>query len=203
MKEGNMRIQSSLKIAAATMASVGLIAGFGVAGVASASPYRHSNHHRDDGVTVVDSGNTVATNNTAVKLRNNVSQYAETGEATVENESRDNHGRSYHHDNHGNSGSASATTGSASNASTASAAVTLQSRAATPAAMPQPPDDAKVIHSGNTTLTNNTRVGVNNTITQTAVSGDATVEGNVSAGSATTGAATNNSTASFTVSVSN
>ena len=201
---GLRRDYKNEKITAATVASVGLVVGFGGVGVASASAYNwHNGHHHTIPAAVIESGNTTTQNETAVKLANNTMQYAATGSATIEAGQENHHGLSYHHDNGQSSGTANATTGSAGNAATASASIAVHNSAATPTTMPAIPEHTSVIKSGNTTLNNDTVVCVTNNTVQTATSGDATVEGNVSAGSATTGAATNTANASFTVSVNN
>lgn len=193
-----MKVLTSLKIAAAVTASLGLAVGFGGAGVASALPF--GSHHHSFPTSMVGSGNVATSNDTSIKLTNNNPQNAVTGSATVVASS---HHSSFRHHHNSGSGTASATSGTASNTSTASANVSVHNQAAVPADMPSVPQGVNVFHSGNTSTDSETRICITNNNEQTAVSGSATVEGNVEAGSATSGEASNTSTTSFTVSVNN
>jgi hypothetical protein len=176
-----------VRVAAASAASLGLIAGFG--GVAGASP--HHNHQ----TTTVISTDTKTIQKNDVSVENDTQQSALTGDATV-------NGSSHHHDDSNNGGTAM--TGDATNHNSTNVTGTIGNTAPDPVTVtpPSTPKGGKTIVDTDTKTVQVNDVSVSNSTSQSAQTGDATVNGG-SGGSATTGDATNNNSTSVSLDVYN
>ncbi len=196
------------RVAAATAASAGLIAGFG--GIVGASPSNYfGNHDHNNGSKSITNIKTISKNNVAVS--NNVAQTAVSGDANAKgsdnNKSNNDWGYSKHHDNNkdqGNSGDA--TSGDTSNEASFELDGTISNSAAPVAGSYDQQGGSN--HGGNLTINDVKTVSVNNvavsnTVAQTAVSGEANASGGNNSGNATSGSASNMSDASVTLDVSN
>lgn len=192
------------RLARATIAAVTVL-GLGVPGIVGATS--------SIGTTGPDSTNTIETkekNKWTVKNNNNLSldssakQTADTGSAKVKD----------------NTTGGDATSGDASNDNTVSAAVDIDnSGSSTPPAGfgsggtlggsidgPTGPDSTNTITEtlkNTVKVTNNNNVSISNSVSQSATSGDATVKHNTTGGDATTGDASNTSSSTFELTVTN
>jgi hypothetical protein len=176
-----------VRVAAASAASLGLIAGFG--GIAGASP-----HHNHQTTTVISTDTkTIEKNN--VSVSNETDQTALTGDATV-------NGSSSHH--HSKNTGGSATTGDATNNNSTDVSGTISNAAPDPVVVTPPttPKGGKTIVDTDTKTVMVNNVSVDNSTLQNAQSGNATVNGGTG-GSATTGDATNNNSTSVSLDVTN
>jgi hypothetical protein len=185
----------------ATAAVVGGLTFAGGVGVVGASPWNYSGHNSHNGGS---STTTKAENNSTVGLNNNNKQVAKSGDATV-SDSQDKDGHHYDKWNKDSndpsaSGDKSASTGDAKNSNSLSADVSVDQSGNCGCADNSSSSD-KGSNKVNTTITNNSIVGINNNNDQYAASGNATVSGNKSAGSATTGNASNSNSATISVTV--
>jgi hypothetical protein len=181
---------------AATAASVLSIAGGGLAGVAGASSA--STQGPDSPIRIHARNHQTWTNNNNVGVSNSTTQRAHTGEAEV---------------NHNTTGG-SATSGMASNDNSFSADLSVtngsgggggaaSSMGGADLSTAGPNSPISVHASNNTTVTNNNNLSVSNTTTQSAHSGEASVEHNTTGGDATSGDASNTNSSSVTITVSN
>jgi hypothetical protein len=190
-----------VRVAAATAASAGLIAGF--SGIVSAHPHKYYDQNQGSKTFT----NTQTNNSNEVGVSNDTEQTAYTGNATVNASSHKSGGNDWwnnkHDDNSGNSGNA--TSGNASNGSKSDVSVKVSN----PNPMPVEVPSNSSSHGSNLTVTNTetnneNNVEVSNTTDQYASSGNATVNGgSKNSGSAKSGNASNSSNSTVTVVVSN
>ena len=142
-------------------------------------------------------------NNNSVSLNNNNPQTANTGKAEVEH----------------NTTGGSATSGDAMNESMLDASVTFHNSSSGLANMyggnmgsdtasisntgPNSHNEVEFKNEANLTVTNSNNVQISNTNTQSATSGSAEVEGNTTGGDATSGGASNTSSNTFSIDITN
>lgn len=195
LKEVSYMKKQLYRAAAATVLGLSLATG----GVAAASPtyqnYHHNNHNNKGNKTTTLN---LSANVSNVGVENSTDQSANTGDAIVSGGLN-----SYHHRSSSSSDN-SAKTGGASNTNTTNGTVTVGQSA--PKMDTAPSSTGNDNKGGNTTTTvnaslNYSNVEIDNTTTQSAQSGNATVTGNNKGGSAQTGDASNTNTSTFTVGV--
>lgn len=199
-----MKIRKTL---GAGVMSLGLVVG--MAGFASATPGsatidttgpRSNNVIRNRVTHRVD-----VNNNTDIHVDNSNYQDAWTGDATVRNNTRGGDARS---GNASNSNSFDANVRVNNTASTAAAVAHLESAGGAGQASISdtgPRSDNRIVSTVRTDvrIDNNTDIAVDNSSTQTATSGNATVQGNTRGGDAVSGSATNTNSTSLTFTVNN
>lgn len=192
------------RISATVASTVALVAGF--AGVAGAATIDTTGPDSTNRITHRNDVRTRVSNDTSVRLTNNNPQTAVSGDARVTR----------------NTTGGDVSTGAAANDSLVEASVEVDNTGAASEALSNAggsggdwgdasientgPDSLNVISSRNTvrtTVENDTDVSITNNNSQTAVSGDARASRNTTVGDVSTGDATNVSTATFEVSVSN
>lgn len=193
------------KVAGAAVTSVGLVIGMSAFAGATTGTLDVSGNHSGANLNSTSNHQTWLSNNNNAGVANLNGQGAHSGAAKVT----------------GNKSQGSASTGSAMNAASSSTSLTVSNSGSTAAALMATPaaaesHSANIDVSGNnsganvnystnnqTWVTNNNNVGVVNGSVQTATSGNASVKGNKSLGSASTGAVSNTNNTSTTVSISN
>ena len=192
------------KTIGSVVASLGLAVGMsGLAGATSGGMIDGTGYRSHNTIRSTVKQTTTVKNKNNVGVGNLNLQYASSGNATVQNAT--------------NGGDA--TTGDASNSSTTSVTGTVSNSgggsAALPAAAPESTDatiqntgahsynSVSSYQSSKTTVKNTNNVGVINVTAQGAVTGDATVQNVTNGGSATTGSASNTSSTTVDLSVSN
>lgn len=192
------------RISATVASSVALVAGF--AGIAGAATIDRTGYNSDNRITARNEVRTRVNNDNDVRLTNNNPQTAVSGDAEAEKNTTSGHVES----------------GAAHNDSLLDASVDVDNSGSTSAALGAGGGldwdlgDASISQTGadslnritfrnevNTTVNNDTDVRITNNNSQTAVSGDAEAEKNTTVGDVRSGDATNVSTATFEVSVSN
>ena len=192
------------KIVGAVVTSPGLVVGLsGFAGATTAT-ITNSGNHAGNTVTATNTKVTTLANNNNAGVLNLNGQAGESGNARVR----------------GNNSGGSATSGAVMNSSSTNTSISVSnsgsSAAALAAAAPTASNTATISNSGNnvgntvtfqdttqTTVQNTNNVGVANVNIQLGSSGNARVTGNNSGGSATSGAVSNSSNTTTSVSVSN
>ena len=195
-----MKKQLMYRAAAATVLGLSLTTGV----AAAQTPY---NHHKGNMPTNTSVTSSTVTNHNTVNATNTTSQVAQTGNAIVTD-----NGSSRHHDDSSTSSAPSATTGPATNNNALKNASVTVDTTASNADVNNMPSDTPADTGGSdhtstqtvdtSTVSNTNNVNVTNSTNQYANTGNAVVAHNSTGGNATTGPATNNNTASFSVSVS-
>lgn len=191
------------RISATVASSVALVAGF--AGVAGAATIDRTGFSSDNRITHRNEVRTRVNNDNQVRLTNNNPQTAVSGDAEAEKNTTGGNVHSgeamndsfvdarVHLDNSGSTSAAVANHGGGGDMGAASISQTGA-------------ESSNVISSRNsvrTTVNNDNHVSITNNNSQTAVSGDADAEKNTTAGDVMSGDASNVSTSTFEVSVSN
>ena len=166
---------SLIRASVAVVTSMGFAGGLGIAGVSAAPP--------PHGLSTVNVGNGNTTNANEVGTTSNTSQAAVTGSSTV-------------FSGFGYSSGSKATTGASSNSSAQTTAVGITDTVATD----PPASHSQSLNIGNGNVTNENEVETTSNTSQFAKSGNATVVGGSHA-TASTGAASNSSTESTTVTI--
>jgi hypothetical protein len=196
-----MKIRQTL---GAAVTSLGLVVGMAGFAGATQGTISNSGNKAHNQITSNNTHTTTLSNHNNVGVFNLNAQSAGSGSAHVT----------------GNNSAGSASTGAATNTSNTSTGVTVSNTGSTAAALNSAPmggtDTSSIQNSGNkvnntittnntstTNVTNTNNVGVANVNLQQAQSGNASVHGNNSLGSASTGAASNSNTTTTTVNVSN
>lgn len=196
------------RVAAATAASAGLIAGFGGVAAAHQGDFGNGDNH-DQGNKSFTDLLSVAKNN--VSVSNDLTQNAQTGAATTQsndNNKGDDYG--HHHDHNNNQGnSGDAMSGDATNTASFTVDGTISNNAAPMGSSNDNNNGGSDHHDGgNLTVDNQKSIAINNVtvtndVTQNAQSGAANASGGNNSGNATSGSASNSSDASVTLNISN
>lgn len=217
------------RISATVASSLALVAGF--SGIASAHSYSGYgggddwNHHHNQGNTTrvvsLNMQKTTVDNDTDINLQNNNPQVATSGDVQVTGgQGSDSDWNCWSRNNHRNNSTVGdVSSGPASNTSDVSANVSVENDTTlpefTPVSAPTTTMSSSDSHHGgndsstfvgnfsDTSVSNDTDVSITNNNAQTATSGDVTVSGTRNVGDVTSGPATNTSSASFSVSVTN
>ena len=188
-----MVVRHIVRLAAVSLTTLG-IAGSAV-GMAGATPYYHNMYQHHDISVTAGNGNTSTVN--TVTVGNMSNQQAVSGNASVVSSTQ---GRwHWQYNNNNNSGNNMAATGNTSNSNAQSVNVSLP--APQSGTMPNTSNhwgSSIVVNNGNTMTTNT--ISVNNSTTQGAESGNATVKGG-SNNEAISGNATNTNTQTSTVTI--
>lgn len=193
------------KTIGAAVTSLGLVVGMAGFAGATSGTVNNSGNKAHNTITSTTTHTATLTNNNNAGVLNLNAQGAGSGSAHVT----------------GNNSAGSASTGAASNMSSSNTAVSVSNAGSTAAVLGGGApmggaDTINIQNSGNkadnnvtvtntstTQVTNTNNVGVANVNFQLAQSGNATVKGNNSLGSASTGAASNSSSSTTTISVNN
>lgn len=193
-------MNKAVRVAAATVTTLGMVGGF--AGVVGASP-SISNTGPDsyNKVKSHSSWRQRVTNNNSVGVSNNNPQSATSGDVKVKH----------------NTTGGDAASGAASNTSSFSASVMLTNNTpGTPEGAGSGSNDGSIDTTGpdstnviknstsvHSSVTNNNTVSLSNTNSQSATSGSVKVSDNTTGGDATSGDAMNSSTSSFSINIAN
>lgn len=177
------------------------LATFGFTGLVSADAINQTGPDSNNSISRSLIDNCSVTNNNNLNASNRGNQTANSGDTEVTGNTT--------------AGGGETTTGDASNANSFNGAVNIENNAPS-VSMPAPVSTATISNTGpgssnalstsystTTTVTNNNNVSVSNSNGQTAKSGDATVSHNTTAGSVTTGNASNSNSASFLATIHN